>query len=109
MRKLQTLSDYQCSVLCECQEFQRQSLHLCPNFFTGEIMKSDEDFEFERIERENKLKSSGMDCCTYDCNQGRNCPVRNKTLEEVAKEFEKMKPFGDTAQSFAQFVRGLMK
>lgn len=73
------------------------------------MIRTDEDDEFDRIARENKLKSSGMDCCTYDCNQGRNCPVRNKTLEEVAKEFEKMKPFGDTAQSFAQFVRGLMK
>ena len=71
-------------------------------------MKSDEDYEFVRIERENKPKSSGMGCCTYDCNQGRNCPVRRRTLEEVAKEFEKM-PFGDTAASFAIFVRGMMK
>lgn len=31
--------------------------------------------------------------------------IRNDTLEEVAKEFDKMKPFGDTAQSFATFVR----
>jgi hypothetical protein len=31
---------------------------------------------------------------------------RNDTLEEVAKEFEKM-PFGDTAASFAIFVRGM--
>ena len=68
-------------------------------------MKSDEDYEFERIERENKPKSSGMDCCTYDCVQGRNCPVRTRTLEEVALEFDKMKPFGDTASSFATFVR----
>jgi hypothetical protein len=46
-----------------------------------------------------------MDCCTYDCVQGRNCPVRRRTLEEVALEFDKMKPFGDTANSFATFVR----
>ena len=70
-------------------------------------MKSYEDEEFERIERQNKPKSSGMDCCTYDCNQGRNCPVRNRTLDEVASEFDKMKAFGDTAQSFAAFVRGM--
>ena len=70
-------------------------------------MKSDEDDEFDRIERENKPKSSGMDCCTYECNQGRNCPVRNKTLEEVAQAIEKM-PFGDTAASFAAYVRGLL-
>jgi len=31
--------------------------------------------------------------------------VRNEALEEVAKEFDKMKPFGDTAQSFATYVR----
>ena len=32
---------------------------------------------------------------------------RNEVLEEVAKEFEKLKAFGDTAQSFAAFVRGM--
>jgi hypothetical protein len=68
------------------------------------MIKSYEDDEFDRIERQNKPKSSGMDCCTYDCNQGRNCPVRNKTLEEVALEVDKM-PFGDTAHSFATFIR----
>ena len=31
--------------------------------------------------------------------------IRNDTLEEVAREFDKMKPFGDTAQSFATYVR----
>jgi len=30
---------------------------------------------------------------------------RNDTLEEVAREFDKMKVFGDTAASFAIFVR----
>jgi hypothetical protein len=34
---------------------------------------------------------------------------RNTVLEEVAKEFEKMKVFGDTAASFAAFVRGMKK
>jgi hypothetical protein len=32
---------------------------------------------------------------------------RNDVLEEVAKEFDKMKAFGDTAASFAAFVRNL--
>jgi len=32
---------------------------------------------------------------------------RNQVLEEVAKEFDKMKAFGDTAQSFASFVRDM--
>lgn len=31
---------------------------------------------------------------------------RNHVLEEVAQEFDKM-PFGDTAQSFATFVRNM--
>jgi hypothetical protein len=32
---------------------------------------------------------------------------RNDVLEEVAKEFDKMKAFGDTAASFAVFVRNM--
>jgi ribosomal protein L37AE/L43A len=32
---------------------------------------------------------------------------RNATLEEVAKEFDKMKSLGDTAASFAIFVRNM--
>lgn len=35
--------------------------------------------------------------------------MRNRTLEEVAKEFDKMKSFGDTSASFAVFVRGLKR
>jgi hypothetical protein len=34
---------------------------------------------------------------------------RNDTLEEVAKEFDKMKNFGDTAASFAIFVRNMKR
>jgi len=33
--------------------------------------------------------------------------IRSDTLEEVAKKFDKMKSFGDTAQSFATFVRDM--
>ena len=32
---------------------------------------------------------------------------RNDVLEEVALEFDKMTNFGDTAASFAVFVRGM--
>jgi hypothetical protein len=32
---------------------------------------------------------------------------RNHVLEEVAKEFDKMKAFGTTAESFAIFVRNM--
>ena len=34
---------------------------------------------------------------------------RNTVLEEVAKEFEAMTAFGDTAASFAVFVRSMKK
>jgi hypothetical protein len=34
---------------------------------------------------------------------------RNDVLEEVALEFDKMKAFGDTAASFAAFVRGMKR
>lgn len=37
----------------------------------------------------------------------RHTPTRNDVLEEVAKEFDKMKAFGDTSASFAIFVRGM--
>ena len=77
----------------------------------------EEDEAFNEVERHSNLgkqilrdsrnKSSGMDCCTYDCVQGRNCPVRTKAIEEVAKEFDKMKAFGTTAESFAIFVRNM--
>jgi len=34
---------------------------------------------------------------------------RNHVLEEVALEFDKMKAFGTTGESFASFVRGMKK
>ncbi len=34
--------------------------------------------------------------------------IRNDTLEEVAKEFDKM-PFGDTAASLAVYVRSMKR
>lgn len=35
--------------------------------------------------------------------------ARNNTLEEVAQEFDKMTAFGDTAASFAIYVRNMKK
>lgn len=36
--------------------------------------------------------------------------MRNATLEEVAKEFDSLRiAFGDTAHSFAQYVRDMKK
>jgi hypothetical protein len=34
---------------------------------------------------------------------------RNQVLEEVAREFDKMTSFGDTAASFAIYVRSMCK
>jgi hypothetical protein len=35
--------------------------------------------------------------------------IRNRTLDEVALEFDKLKNFGDTSQSFAAFVRNMKR
>lgn len=35
--------------------------------------------------------------------------ARNDTLEEVAQEFDKMRVFGDTAASFAAYVREMKR
>jgi len=35
--------------------------------------------------------------------------TRNEALEEVAQEFDKMKSLGDTAASFAVYVRNMKK
>jgi hypothetical protein len=71
-------------------------------------MKEDDD-DIQDYVSSSWRKSSGMECCTYDCIQGRDCPIRRATLEEVAKEFDAMKSLGDTAASFAAFVRGMKK
>ena len=79
-------------------------------------MKTPEDEEFERIELEQKriietqqalreemrLANKYFDLA-YDNFK------RNQVLEEVAQEFDKLKNFGDTSQSFAAFVRGMKK
>jgi hypothetical protein len=68
------------------------------------MIHTDEDDEFERIERENNLKGQPYHYDVYV-----SPSQRNTVLEEVAKEFDAMKPFGDTAASFAAFVRGMKK
>ena len=79
-------------------------------------MKTPEDEEFERIEREQKriietqqalrdelkLASKAFDVA-YENHK------RNEVLEEVALEFDKLKNFGDNSQSFARFVRDMKR
>lgn len=50
------------------------------------MIRTDEDDEFERIATENRLKSSGLNCCTYDCIQGRDCPIRKAKCQLNAYE-----------------------
>jgi len=79
-------------------------------------MKTPEDAEFERIERDQKrimetqealheelrIASKAFDVAYENFK-------RNEVLEEVALEFDKLKNFGDTSQSFARFVRDMKR
>lgn len=64
---------------------------------------TDEDDEFARIEREQSM-SKHQPASNSTLN-----PYRNMVLEEVAVEFDSMKSLGDTAASFAAFVRGMKR
>ena len=68
------------------------------------MIHTDEDDEFERIDRENAMKGQPYHYDVYV-----SPSQRNQVLEEVAKEFDAMKPFGDTAASFATYVRMMKK
>ena len=69
-----------------------------------EIMKTEEDDEFDRIEHEAQMRTGQP----YHWDVFVSVSQRNQVLEEVAKEFDKM-PFGDTAASFSAFVRSMKK
>ena len=66
------------------------------------MIHTDEDDEFERIEHEAKMRSGQP----YHFDVFVSISQRNQVLEEVAKQFDVM-PFGDTAASFACFVRNM--
>lgn len=70
----------------------------------------EEDEAFNQVEKQSNLgkqilKDIGQ---PYHYDLFVSLSQRNAVLEEVAKEFDKM-PFGDTAASFAIFVRNLKK
>jgi hypothetical protein len=69
------------------------------------MIHTDEDDEFERIAHEAEMKKGQP----YHYDVFVSPSQRNTVLEEVAREFDAMKPFGDTAASFAAFVRGMKK
>ena len=64
------------------------------------MIHTEEDDEFSRIEHENAMKGQPYHYDVYV-----SPSQRTQVLEEVAKEFDKMTSFGDTASSFAQYVR----
>lgn len=65
--------------------------------------KSPEDEAFEEIEM-RQLNSSIITALEISEEK-----QRNDTLEEVAQEFDKMTALGDTAASFAAYVRGMKR
>ena len=51
-------------------------------------------------------------CYTTGCTTPGACKelaLRNEVLDEVAREFDKMKSLGDTAASFAAYVRDMKR
>jgi hypothetical protein len=69
-------------------------------------MKTPEDEAFEELEK--SLGWRKRQIVQRQLTAEENI-LRNETLEEVAVEFDGMKSFGDTAASFAAYVRGLKR
>lgn len=67
-------------------------------------MMNEEDEAFAEMEQRQSRKL----CIQADLNPYETI-VRNNTLEEVALAFDKMKVLGDTAASFAAYVRGMKR
>jgi hypothetical protein len=67
------------------------------------MIHTEEDDEFSRIEHENAMKGQPYHFDIYV-----SPSQRNVVLEEIAQELAKL-PFGDTASSYACFVRSLKK
>lgn len=69
------------------------------------MIHTEEDDEFDRIRHENEMRNGQP----YHYDIFVSVSQRNTVLEEVAKEFDKMTALGDTAASFACFVRNMKK
>ena len=71
----------------------------------------EEDEAFNEVEKQSNLGKQIL----RDLGQPYHFDVyvstsqRNHVLEEVALEFDKMKAFGTTGESFSAFVRGMKK
>jgi hypothetical protein len=76
---------------------------------------TDEDHEFSRVEQESRIRKEYIANMTggwrkrqVESMAGLD-PYRNQVLEEVALQFDMMPALGDTAASFAAFVRGMKR
>ena len=51
-------------------------------------------------------KKMNNECCNGNCNQGRDCPSRTKTLtdEEIAQIWKNMPPDNDSGLAFARAI-----
>ena len=67
---------------------------------------TEEDEAFKELEERIKYREAFPK--EYDAQSLMRMQDRNEVLEEVAKEIEKL-PFGDTAASFAIFVRNMKR
>ena len=79
-------------------------------------MKTPEDEAFEDIERAAARQHQDDWVCPF-CYASK-CPtpgpckelaIRNQVLDEVAARFDEMRSLGDTAASFAAYVRNMKK
>jgi len=69
----------------------------------------EEDEAFNEVEKQSNLGKQIMREIgqPYHFDTYVSPSQRNHVLEEVAKEFDKLKAFGTTAESFSAFVRGM--
>jgi hypothetical protein len=83
-----------------------------------ETAMNEEDEAFEQIDKAQGWRKRQAEELREEFNKFKDAfsdkqrelpPSRNMVLEEVAREFDKMKMFGDTAASFAAFVRNMKK
>ena len=71
----------------------------------------EDEYEFQRMIRRNDWGNGATISVEVPISTKMVIPdvFRNAVLEEVALEFDKLKNFGDTSQSFARFVRDMKK
>jgi len=73
--------------------------------FNLDLIDRQEEEEFERIEREQAQGWRKQ----HNEHKKELDPYRNLVLEEVALQFDMMPALGDTAASFAAFVRNMKR